>query len=256
MINPRIIDGSAHCRIPVHSWRIVRSRSTKVRTVLRSIDMRSRSRSHRPRNCSRSRTTMVHIRKGTPILPRHLFVLRLHGSSCNMMLVHGHLLLCSRPRLDTTGPAVITDPVVHRRIVDHGPVDIGVVHNGSIHIRHRGVVPEMPTIPFTTAISYTTITKPIVHPAIKTNMRPPITTMPAIISTGKTPITRRPQKADSWRRSPITWYPIVTVFISTPCPITRHPEITIGRTGGLNVNRDRRRCNMHGYANTYLCRNL
>jgi len=195
---------------------------------------------------------MIHIRIGSTVLTRSLLMLRLRRRRCNVMLIHRHLLLRRRPCLNSTGATIITNPVVHRRIIDHRPVDISIMHNCSIHIGHRSVVMEMAANPSATHISDTTIAKTIVHTPIETNMLTPITAMPAIITTGKTPIARRPQKSNRRRCGPIPGYPIVTLIISAPGPITRYPKPSIRRTGWLYIDRDRRRRNTHGYTDTYL----
>ena len=146
----------AHLRLRVSDRRsrVIRSSMIDRRIPVdrRSIAMRSsrtqmRRTRHRPGNSRRSRTPMIHIRIGSTILPGNLFMLRLRSRSRDVMLIHRHLFLRRRPRLNTTGPAIITHPVVHRHIVDHRPIDISIVYNSSIDIGHRSVVPEMATRP-------------------------------------------------------------------------------------------------------------
>ncbi len=206
--------------------------------------------SHRPCYRGRSRTPMIDIGKRTPVLMRRLLMLHLHRRSRNMMLIHRHLLLCRRPCLHATGATIETCAAII--VDDHCTVDIGIMNHGCIYPGNRSIVTKMAAIPLAPAIPYTTITKPIVNPAIKSNMRTPIAAMPAIGTTGPAPIARSPQKSYGRRRRPVTWHPVISISI-IPGPISRYPEIPVHRTKWLLIDRYGRRCNMYRNSNADLC---
>lgn len=204
---------------------------------------------HRPRYRGRSRTPMIHIGKSTPVLVRRLLMLRLHRGGRDVMLIHRLRLLRRGSRLYTIGPTIEARPAIV--VNNHRSVDIGIVNDGSIYPGDCRIVTEMSSIPFPTAISYATITTPIINAAIEPYVRAPISGMPGIDTAAPTPIPRGPQKTNGRRCRPITRNPVITVII-VPGPVTRHPEITVHRTKRLLVNRYGRRCNMHRNSNADL----
>jgi hypothetical protein len=66
------------------------------------------------------------------VLAGNPFVLRLFAGRGNVPLIGGSFLLCSRPRDDSSSPAVIADPV-DGSVVDDGRV-VDVVNVGDVHI--------------------------------------------------------------------------------------------------------------------------
>lgn len=146
---------------------------------------------HRPRHRDSRRTPMIHPGKRIPVPPRHLLMLRLHGSRRNMPVPHRGLLRDRRPRLYPMRPAIIARPV-HRDMIDHRPVDIRVAHHRRVDPGYRRVIPEMTTVPLATDISRADIPATIIDPTIKSYMRAPITCMPEIGTAGPSPITGRP----------------------------------------------------------------
>ena len=229
--------------------RRVGMRRIRSRTNMPRVRRRVIVQSHRPRYRGRSRTPMIDIGERTPVLMRRLLMVHLHRRSRNMVLIHRHLLLCRRPRLHATGATIETCAAII--VDDHCTVDIRIMDHGSIYPGNRGIVTKMAAIPLATAIPYTTITKPIVNPAIKSNMRTPIAAMPAIGATGPAPIARSPQKSYSRRRRPVTRHPVISISI-IPGPVTRYPKITVHRTKRLLIDRYGRRCNMYGNSNADL----
>src|SRR5258708_28143920 len=126
---------------------------------------------------------------------------------------------CSR--IDPT-LAVKTDPV-HRHILDHGAINISVVNDRVIHSPNRGVAEKPAALPSATAESGAEITETIVDSSVKAYVRPPITTVPTVAPTFKTPITWRPQKSGLLSEDPSTGNPIIIVI--TVRPTTRDPNI-------------------------------
>ena len=240
-----------HIRIirPVHH-RITRPAYTRIvrsaHRIIRPPRIYSRSRHRR-----RTRPSMIQPRKTSPITHRLLLLLRLHIRPLDMPLIHRHLLTRIRPALYAARTTVIAH-TIYRHIVHDRPIDIRIVDNRRIHPRHRRIIPETPAIPFATVIPHTAITTTVIDPAIISDMRTPITGVPSIDSTIPAPVPGRPQESHLRRRLPISRHPIIILGILIPGPVTRDPDISINRTGRLNIYRNSRRGYSHGYAHAYL----
>jgi DNA-binding ferritin-like protein len=63
------------------------------------------------------------------------------------------------------------------------------------------------------------VTKAVIHSSIEAYVRTPITRMPRIDATYKTPITRRPQQSHPRRSHPHARHPVIPV--RSPRPVTR-----------------------------------
>ena len=122
---------------------------------------------------------------------RRLLMLLLFRRPFDMPVMHSCFLPGIRAIAHTTRTTVIAH-LVDCHIVDHRPVDIGVVYDCRIDPGHRRVVPETSIIPFTTIISTTAISTSVVDPPIVTYVRAPVADMPGIDPADKSPVTRRP----------------------------------------------------------------
>jgi hypothetical protein len=109
----------------------------------------------------------------------------------DMPVTHSRLFPRIRTIVHPARSPIIADPV-DSHIVDDRPVHISIVYDGRIDVRHRGIVPESPTIPFTAIVTTATIPTSIVDPAIITYMRPPVADMPCIYAAYKSPVAGRP----------------------------------------------------------------
>ena len=201
-----------------------------------------------PRHRRIRRPAAIHFRQLIPVMRRRLLMLHLRRSSAYMPLMHRRLLLRIWPRLHP-GPAVKARTACCC-ISNDGPVHISIMDNRRVHAGNSRIIAEMPAIPLPAPITYPTITKTIIDPAIKPYVRPPIPGMPAVYASGKTPITRGPQKTNRGRRIPVTRHPIVTGI--TIGPITRYPNISVYRTGRLLIYGNGRRGYVHRKAHAYL----
>src|ERR1700722_9743541 len=156
-----------------------------------------------------------------------------------MPVTRSRFLFRRRSRTDPTGAAIITD-AVDSSVPDYRAVDIRIVNNGGIDIRHRRIIPESTTNPTTTGISGTEIPATVVDAAIEPNMRAPVSGIPGINPVYITPISGCPQEADFRRLGPITRHPVISIIIII-CPISGDPEIPFNRTRWLRINRNDRR---------------
>ncbi len=110
-----------------------------------------------------------------------------------MLFARGGFFFGRCSRIDST-LAIKTDPI-HGHIPDHRTINIGVVNDCVIHSPNRSVTEKPATLPSAAAEPGAEITEAIVDSAVKADVRPPITTVPTVVSTFKTPITWRPQKS-------------------------------------------------------------
>jgi hypothetical protein len=105
-----------------------------------------------------------------------LFVLNLRAGCGNVPLVGRCFLLWCRPRRDSSGSAVIADPVDGNVVDDRLVVD--VVNVGDVYVVDGAVVVEGSISPFPTVVTAAGITEAVVNTAIETHRRAPITDVP------------------------------------------------------------------------------
>lgn len=149
----------------------------------------------------------------------------------------------------SAGSAVVAHVVDGRIVVDHCFV-VNVGDRGVVHIRHGTVVVKRAVVPIPAFKSAAAIAKAVIHSAVKSNMRSPISAVPNIYAAAPTPISRRPQKSRRWCYYPGTWYPIVIVI--TVRPIPGRPDVSRSRADRLHINRQSRRANVHRNTNANL----
>jgi hypothetical protein len=92
----------------------------------------------------------------------------------------------------------------------------------SVYPHYCCVITEPAAIPSAATITIAAITVAIINASIKAYMRPPISNMEAVITTGITPVRRRPVKAGVRRGHPHAGHPIITICIIIR-PITGLP---------------------------------
>ena len=81
--------------------------------------------------------------------------------------------------------------------MDHGAINESVVHDRGVYVDDRGVVREMPAAPFTTHKTHAVVTESVIHAAIETDVRSPVTGMPAVNAATKPQypgVQRRPTR--------------------------------------------------------------
>lgn len=135
---------------------------------------------------------------------RGLEVLLLNGGGSHVLLMHCGSLFGRRIVADAAGAAAVGNmPVVHDGIVlDHCPVDVGVVDIDIVHVDNGGVVDKVMSTPDAANKTNPHVTEAVVHAAVIANVGTPITGMEDIYATGKAPVRRCPQCACIRRRYP------------------------------------------------------
>lgn len=129
-------------------------------------------------------------------------------------------------------------------------------HNGSVNIymreadshrQDRRVVFEYPTGPSSADEADPVVSEPVVHAAIKSDMRTPVARVPDVSSTLKPPISGRPEQSGRRRLNPHAGNPVIPRGRIVR-PISRRPQIADGGARRQFVNRQNRRrdCDNHG----------
>ena len=95
------------------------------------------------------------------------------------------LFLIIRSGIDSVRTTIITNPVIGCRVIMHDDriVNIYIMNNCTIYIDDGCIVPERISLPSASAETGAIITITIVHAAIKTDMRSPVSMMKTIIAT-------------------------------------------------------------------------
>lgn len=126
-----------------------------------------------------------------PIGTGSLLMLSLHCRRCQVGFIRSGLFSRCWLRSYTTGSAVIAGTIHGRRVVHYGGV-VGIVDDGGVHIRHRGVVVVGATDPLTAVESGANVAKSVVNTAVKSHVRSPVSGVPKISSAAPAPIARGP----------------------------------------------------------------
>jgi len=192
-----------------------------------------------PRGCSNRRPTLVHGSPELRVTTGSLHVLSLSGYRRNVSLASGSLLFRRGPSLDPTISAVIAYAVDYGLVNDGRVVD--VVNIGNVHIVHSAVVEEVPTVPSPTIVSATPITESVGDPAVKADVRTPVTLVEQECSTAPPPIARGPKETRLRRKNPRSGHPVVVLCIVIPIPVPRSPHIPIAGAQRLLIHRQGRR---------------
>src|SRR5579862_1291133 len=93
-----------------------------------------------------------------------------------------------RYRSYSAGAAIEAD-VTHLALMDDRPVHVGVVDHRCVHVHYCRVIREVLAVPRSANESHSAITEAIVHPAIETNVWPPIARMKRIHAFSPAPVS-------------------------------------------------------------------
>jgi hypothetical protein len=166
-------------------------------------------------------------------------MLLLYRSAFNMMLPFSSHFFGARSLRYTAPPTVIAD-AIYRHVID----DRLVVHPDvrDVHVVYCTVVGEATMIPIAAFITMADVSETIIHSAIESNVRTPISGMPQVGAASPSPIAWCPEKTNLGGHDPCARNPIIAVI--TICPITRRPDITVTGAKRLRINRQRWGCNV------------
>ncbi len=165
-----------------------------------------------------------------PICRSLLSVLNLRRNGSEATFVQDCYFSSGRPGLHPAGAAVVTDP----GYVDIcNSVVIDIVNNCRIDIVNGAIIGERTSVPITSLIAVPHIAMAVIDPAIETDVRSPISVMPAIAAAAIGPIGRRPETADVRGDHPRARDPIVPG--GSVSPVAGCPYVIVTGAWGLLV---------------------
>lgn len=138
-----------------------------------------------------NRMPFIHRCKLISVFACRLLVRCLYRCGLRMSFPHESILLCGRPCSYT--PGAIEAGAIIRPVVIHIPaIDIGIMYNCCIDVHNSSIVAEVVILPPAAIEAGTTVSIPIVHAAIVSDIPSPITMMKTVITSGESPITWSP----------------------------------------------------------------
>ena len=149
---------------------------------------------------------------------------------------HRLSLFCVRLRL-YSAISTVKARTVSVNILLERVIDVGVMDDSFIHVRHSGVVLEVVSLPSTAPVAVSGVAITVINASVKTDMGSPVTLVKCISAVVPTPPSRCPKQTHSRRSNPHARYPVIIVVIGVPAPITWSPNITCDRTGRLLIYR-------------------
>jgi len=193
-----------------------------------------------PRSCRRRyrRLPVVYGSKLSAVRSRCVLVLGLCCDRWGVLFVRISLFLRRRSPVHSTR-TVKAGAVDRRIIVDHRLV-VNVVNLRHVHVVHRPVVEEIVSPPIPAIITFSAIPVAVIDPAIETDVRSPITSVPNVHSIVPPPITGCPQEARRRRKHPCAGHPVIIFIVVAVCPVAGRPNIILAGTNRLYVYRQRR----------------
>jgi hypothetical protein len=173
-----------------------------------------------------------------PVISSFLLKRALRLSCLDMTLVRCRLFTGSRSRVDSAG-AVEADVIIDSSVVDYCTVNVGVVDDGRIHVPNCCVIPKDVALPPAAVETGSVITGSVVDTPVESNVGTPITVVPTIVATHKTPVTRGPKVSRLGHLNPSARNPEIIVI--SVGPVARTPKISLRRTRRLFVDHEGRR---------------
>jgi hypothetical protein len=110
------------------------------------------------------------------------------------------------PNVETTGPAVIADPIVGH-IRDVVVINVSDV---AVHVGNGAVVIEVALAPISAVIAVAGVAESIIDPAVESDMAAPISRVPKIVATVEAPVRRSPERVDIGRDDPCARNPVIS----------------------------------------------
>ena len=202
-----------------------------------------------PRCGCNIRVAVIHGSELGAIRASGVFVLRLHTSGLNMLFSGSLSFLRALLRANAAVAPVIANPGRIVIVVGDSGV-IGIVNDGYIDVVHGAVVSEMPAFPASAQIANSHVSKSIIHAAVKSDVRSPVTGVPEVAAIAPTPVAGSPKNPHTGSQHPGSGNPII-IIISVG-PITRRPDIPFTGAYRLLINRQYWRGNPHGNAHADL----
>ena len=183
------------------------------------------------------------------IRPRLLYLLILRRHSRNTSFPRSRFF--SRRRTLVDSPISVIARARHVPII-LDPRLVNIVNSALIHIVHRAVVVEPPSLPASSLVSASGVSISIINSAVESDFWSPISVVKAIPVAFVTPISRRPQISWLRRFHPRSRHPVVVIFIVVPRPISGRPDVPFAWDRRLFIHRQFRRCEIHRKLDVHL----
>ena len=139
-------------------------------------------------------TTTVDRGKLSAILPHGLLMTLLVHRSLEVVLAKRGLLLGT----GLSAHAAVTAVVAHSVVVviyDEGPV-IDIVNIDDVDVVYTAVIGEGSVVPVAALVASATIAEAVVHTSVKSDVRPPISSVEDVGTTAPAPVAGRPEHTD------------------------------------------------------------
>ena len=190
---------------------------------------------------------VVHGSKLTAVRSRCVLVLGLCCYRRCVLFVRVSLFLRRRSPVYSTR-TVKAGAVDRRVVVDHRLV-VNVVNFCHVHVVHRPVVEEIVSPPIPALVTFSAVPVAVIDPAIETDVRSPVTSVPYVHSVVPSPVTGCPQEARRRRKHPCAGHPVIIFIVVAVCPVAGRPNIIFAGTNRLYVHRQRGGRDSNRYSN-------
>ena len=175
------------------------------------------------------------------VLLCYLLSLELLGCRRHFLGVcRGSFLFRSRLRFHSI--RTVKAGAVNVHILFDGVINVRVVNDRLVHVGHSGVVREPVSIPASAPIAISGVAVTVVNAAVKTDMRSPVTLVKDVRTVVPAPPRRGPKHTDGRGLNPHAGHPIIIAVIP---PISRSPNVALGRSGRLLYHRERWRSDVN-----------
>jgi hypothetical protein len=232
----------------IDGGRMVLRRRMIYRTGIRDLRMGMKGGTIYPVHRQVGRAAMVHRGELVTIPACRLFMGGLRGGPLNMIFMHDRLFLGVGAHRDAAR-AVEAGSV--RGGMNHRAIDVCIMDHRSVDIHHGGVIPEMPSGPYSSSKSGASVSITIIYASVVAYMGTPVPNMPSIKSAIIAPIPWGPKESHLGRTYPHSGNPIIPIV--PVGPITGRPQIPVVRAGWLGIDRQRGRPDPYGNPYAYLC---
>lgn len=181
---------------------------------------------------------MIHRNVEFAVTSGGLLLLHLHRRGFSACFTRNGHVRSSGSRRGSAIPAVVAH-AIDRGVVVRDCGVVCIVDNRRIHVCDGGVVAIDISLPPATVKTFTGISISVINPAVETDLRCPITRIPAIPAINPCPITRSPEQTWVGRQDPRAGYPIMLFCIWVPSPVAWCPDVPFTRAERLVIDRKR-----------------
>src|SRR5579863_1531703 len=201
----------------------------------------------RARSGCDGRLAMIDRSTQVAILARGLDLLALGRNGSEVMLVSRGIFLSRGARGDAAAASVVAD-VIDGHVCDGFLVH--VMHDSDIHVADFTIVEEAITIPAAADVAHTEVAEAVIYAAIEADRGTPVAVIENVAVPIPAPVSGSPQVSGLRRQNPGSGNPVIVVDAVIPSPVAGDPDVAVARTGGLNINGQRRRGKSHDNSDT------